>query len=143
MQQMCLIVIAVGTLIATCGDAVKREREKLQGVWAVTKLMEAGKKAPDEKAKSIRIEFKGAATTISIKDKAVAKGTYTVDPEKSPATMDITFEKEGKTVTIPAIYEIQGDDLKLCHPYGEGGTRPNAIEATANSIHITLKRQKS
>jgi len=134
-----------GTLCAAGdkGTAGKRERVKLQGVWAVTELTEANKKASDKKAQSLRIEFQGEASIIISHGKAALKGTYTVDREKSPATMDITYEKDGKTVTIPALYELKGDDLKLCHPSAEGGSRPNAIEATANTVLLTLKRQKS
>ena len=145
MQQICLILIGAGTLFATGGDgdAVKREKRKLQGVWSVTELTEAGEKAPAEKAQSLCLEFKGEAITITIKGKAAVKGTFTVDPEKSPATMNISFEKDGKTVTIPAIYELKGDDFKLCHPQSESGTKPSAIEATSNTVLMTLKRKKS
>jgi uncharacterized protein (TIGR03067 family) len=118
-------------------------QEKLQGIWSVTELMEAGNKAPDEKAQSLRIEFKGKAITISIKDKAAIKGTFTVDAEKSPATMSISYESDGKEVTIPAIYELKGDDLKICHPNAEGGERPTAIESSASTVLMTLKRTKS
>ena len=85
------------------------------------------------------IEFKGEAITITIKDKAAVKGTFTVDPEKSPATMSISYEKDGKAITIPAIYELKGDDLKLCHPNSEGGDRPSAFEASATTGLMTLK----
>jgi hypothetical protein len=56
--------------------------------------------------------------------------------------MDIRYEKDGNPITIPAIYELTGDDLKLCHPSAEGGARPSAIEATAKTVLMTLKRQK-
>jgi uncharacterized protein (TIGR03067 family) len=105
--------------------------------------VEAGKKAPDAKAQSLRIEFKGEAITITIKDKAAVKGTFTVDPEKSPATMSISYEKDGKVITIPAIYELKGDRLQLCHPNSEGGDRPTAIESTASTVLMTLTRKKS
>jgi len=118
MQQACLILVAAGTLFAAGGTGTpgKQKREKLQGVWAVTELTEANKKASDKKAQSVRIEFKGEGSIIIRHGKAAIKGTYMVDRQKSPATMDITYEKDGKTVTIPALYELKGDDLKLCHP---------------------------
>jgi len=118
-------------------------KEKLQGIWSVTELMEAGKKAPDAKAQSLRIEFKGEAITINIKDKAAVNGTFTVDSDKSPATMSISYERDGKAIMIPAIYELKGDRLQLCHPSSEGGDRPTAIESTASTVIMTLKRKKS
>jgi uncharacterized protein (TIGR03067 family) len=144
MQQICLILIAAGIFCAMGGgDAVKREKEKLQGAWTVTELREADKKAPDEKAHSLRIEFKGEAIMITIKDNVVVKGTFAVDPDKSPATMNINFEKDGKAITIPAIYELKGDDLKVCHTHGESTARPSVIESSGNTVLITLKRKKS
>ena len=47
-----------------------------------------------------------------------------VTVKKSPATMDITI----KGSTIPAIYELKGDELKICHPFTERGARPRASD---------------
>ncbi len=116
------------------GVAAKRDMEKLQGIWIVTAITENGKKMEGE----IRMEFKGDKVTMSEKGEPRGrKGTYTIDPEKSPATIDIPFE-DGED-TLSAIYQLKGDELKICG----GEIRPNSFEATANNtVLITLKRQK-
>ena len=66
-----------GTAFSQDKDKSVAAKEKLQGIWSVTELMEAGKKAPDAKAQSLRIEFKGEAITINIKDKAAVSAAIT------------------------------------------------------------------
>jgi uncharacterized protein (TIGR03067 family) len=144
MRHTALVLVMAATLHAADGpgEAAKGDREKLHGVWLATELTEGGKKVP---AEGVRIEFKGNKITLAAKGQAAVTGMYTIDPGKTPATMDITFENDGKKVTVPAIYGLKGDDLKLCHPLlpqGEGWVRPKAFEATAKTVLGTLKRQK-
>jgi uncharacterized protein (TIGR03067 family) len=122
------------------GDAAKRDQEKLQGVWVATEIIEGGKKASDE---GVRAEFKGDKITIAAEAIPGVTGTYTIDPSKAPATMDITHGDDSKKFTVPAIYELRGDHLKLCHPQREGGIRPKAFDATAETVLATFERQKS
>jgi len=148
MQQTGSVVVMIGILLGAGGkdDAVKRERDKLQGIWVFTELTDGGKKASDQERDSMRLEFKGDKLTITIKDAPKGEGpivgTYTIDPQKSPATMDITLEANGKKFTVPAIYELKGDSLKLCHAVDEGGARPQAFESTPKNVLAILKRQK-
>src|SRR5262249_15831658 len=109
-------------------------KETIEGVWVGT-AKEAGKKV----ALEVRMEFKGKKVTISLKGEAALTGTYKIAPDKSPATMDITIQG----TTILAIYELKGDQLKICNSTTEGGARPSAIEATEKTALATLKRQKS
>ena len=57
--------------------------------------------------------------------------------------MSVGYKKDGKEIAIPAIYELKGDDLKICHPHSEGGERPTAIESSASTVLMTLKKTKS
>jgi len=143
MRQTWLVLIMAATLHAAGGpgDAAKRDREKLQGVWLATEFTEGGKKTP---AEGVSIEFKGDKITTAAKGQWAITGTYAIDAEKTPATMDITFENDGKKVMVPAIYELKGDELKVCHPRikVENKGRPKAFEATATTVLATLKRHK-
>ena len=46
-----------------------------------------------------------------------------------------------KTATAK-IDELKGDVLKFCHPQGESGDRPKALEGTPKTVLAVLKRQK-
>ena len=53
---------------------------------------------------------------LTMKEKvATYKGTFSIDPSKKPKTIDVKF-REGpeKGNTSLGIYELDGDDLKLC-----------------------------
>ena len=142
-QLAWLVLIVTAPLDAAdgLGGAATGDREKIQGVWLAAGITDRGEKSP--LAEEMRMEFKGDQITVTVKDVAPVTGTFTVDPGKAPATMDITIERDGKKVVIPAIFEVTGDDLKLCHPAGESGGRPKVFEATAKTVLATFKRQQS
>ncbi len=139
-----LVLVGVGTLFAA--DVDGKSKDQLQGVWVATEIIDGGKKVPDMDA---RLEFVGEKVKLTMGGKGGATeqhpGTYTIDTRKFPATMDITFERNGEKVTLPAIYELKGDTLKLCHPQDQDGReiRPSALEPTVTTVLVTLKRQKS
>jgi uncharacterized protein (TIGR03067 family) len=115
---------------------------KLQGVWVFTEYTVGGEKL---EPKQSQLEFQKDKFTYTAKGEEAVTGTYTIDREKSPATMNLVFEREGEKITLPAIYELRGHVLKLCYPttgsVSEG--RPKRFEATANTVLVILKRQKA
>ena len=123
------LVLVVSSCLATSiiaqGDA-KGDKEKLQGTWVGT-VKEGGK------THEVRMEFKADKFTGSVNGLAAMTRTYKINSEKSPATMDIRL----KWATAPAIYELIGDELKICHPFKEGGSRPSAFEATEKTVLAT------
>ncbi len=74
--------------------------------------------------------------------------TFTIDPSKSPKCLDLTARVGGAEIKVPAIYEISGDDLKVCIPLIESGKsldlkRPERFETKGSpAILIRLKRVK-
>jgi uncharacterized protein (TIGR03067 family) len=125
-------------------DPIKREQAKLEGTWSFVEITGGSKKIAADDLKDRRMVFKGNTVAMTAKGEVYAKGTYTVDPKKSPATMttEITVVKEADKFTIPAIYELKDDSLKLCEPQGPDGPRPKEFEATENTVLATLKREK-
>lgn len=74
---------------------------------------------------------------------------FTVDPTKRPTAMD--WQKDKESITLPTIYELDGNDLKLCFPVlpkkGSGTKldikRPNSFDTRGKPImFLTLKREK-
>jgi uncharacterized protein (TIGR03067 family) len=54
-----------------------------------------------------------------------SEGTYKLDPTRTPRRIEVTVTSDQKTVTVPGIYSLDGDELKLC--FGrEGDTEPPA-----------------
>ncbi len=69
------------------------------------------------------------------------KGTFKLDPSKKPKAMDLTLEKKGKKETALFIYELDGDNLKLCWRK-PGGKRPTHFTSKDTGGLMILKRNK-
>jgi uncharacterized protein (TIGR03067 family) len=119
-----------------------RTRE-LEGIWQVENLQEDGKTAPDEKAIS-EVVIKGDKLIFKYaKLKHESVNTITLDGSKKPKNVDIGVP--GLQGSLPGIYQIDADSLKLCWSTRPDGERPDAFTAKENSGRrlVVLKRKKS
>lgn len=125
-------------------DAKTREEiARLQGTWNIVSLELEGNKFPAEFLKGSKIEIKGNSF-VSTAGGAIYKGTLKVDVSKTPRTLDLMFtEGPEKGNTSLAIYEVNGDDCKICLTV-TGKERPTQFATKPSSGHAfeTLKRQK-
>jgi uncharacterized protein (TIGR03067 family) len=122
-------------------QAKKEELKNLQGKWL--HITEEGKetKTPFE-----LIVIEGDKYRIYKDGKVARELTITVDPSTSPKQMDLTVKKDsGKSWTVPAIYELKGDVLRICiadliPPLD----RPKEFkhDPEHNTFLVTLKRKK-
>ena len=139
MQQALLSVVVVGCLLSGqgAGDARKQAREKLQGNWKATEVISGGKKAAVE----VRMAFQGDKVAMVVQDGGGFSGTFSVDPEKAPATLDVTHGPEGSKVTVLAIYELKGDTLRLAVGFF-ADKRPKSF-SDDKTIVYNFKKKKS
>jgi uncharacterized protein (TIGR03067 family) len=146
---MLLTMLVVSCLVATSPAAVKAAddaKTALQGVWNAQSMEVDGKPASAETVKHMRFTFKDDKLLMrgNVKDDSETECTYTVDPKPSPKHMDIVAP--GQARPILAIYELKGDELKIClrHARSTAG-RPTEFATKANSllILIVFKKQKS
>jgi hypothetical protein len=71
------------------------------------------------------------------------KGTYTLNTILHPKWMDLTKEAEG--YLMKCIYEIDGDELRICTALQWGWDRPNGLisqSGTRNFSLMTFRRVK-
>src|SRR5262245_17798826 len=132
---LCLaLVLAAET--ARSGD--KKEQEKLEGTWSLVKVT-GGK--TERKERETKITFKGDKVTFKAGEEVI----YSVDPTKKPKELNVHIEKDGKKVTLKGIYELEGDNLKICHFQGDKKSmegRPKELVANDETILAVLKRDK-
>ena len=78
--------------------------------------------------------------TVQGKDDA---GTLTLDAAKTPKTMVIKgVDGPNKDRTIPAIYELKGDTLKICYAM-KGTNHPDKFESTKeNGFFLAVYQRK-
>lgn len=136
-----ILLLCVG-LAFSRGDDPADEHKKLEGIWSSVSAEVNGKMVPDAQ-KPPRLEFK-ANKLIGLSPEM----TFTIDPSKSPKYLDLAARVGGAEIKIPAIYEISGDDLKVCIPLILSGKsldlrRPEGFETKASpAVLIRLKRLK-
>jgi uncharacterized protein (TIGR03067 family) len=116
MKPRMLLVLVAGLLVAAdAKDDAKKELEKLQGDWVMVSGERNGEALPDEQIKALKRTIKDDEFTVMRDGETVAKGKFTVDPSKSPKTIDVTItEGDNKDKTMKGIYEIDGDNYKVC-----------------------------
>jgi uncharacterized protein (TIGR03067 family) len=97
-------------------DPTKADQERLQGAWLVQSLEAGGKKIIAEPDGS-RMFFVGDKMAM---EKGGKKGdsetTFKIDATKKPKHLDLIFkDKDGNPSTIRGIYDLDGDNLKVCY----------------------------
>ncbi len=125
------------------GDEAKEDAKIADGTWVPESAELAGIKFPDEVLKTMKLVLKGDEYTVTI-GKRTDKGTVKRDPTKKPKTIDVIgTEGPNKGKTIPAIYELTKDTLKVCYDLS-GKERPKTFETKADTqlFLVTYKREK-
>jgi uncharacterized protein (TIGR03067 family) len=125
-------------------DKAKKDQADLQGTWVPSAAELDGEKLPDEAIKSIKLVLKDDKYTVTIGE-AVDEGTVTLDASSDPRGMEIKGTKgPNKGRTIPAIYELKDDTLRVCYDLNEK-KRPAEFKTNSGSnlYLVTYKRQKS
>ena len=148
-QTVC--ALAVGMLLAcaaalTRADDAKDDAKKLEGDWNVVSV-DAGGRLQDKGAGPKQVAIRGDQITLKMKDGDGPTYRFTVDPSQKPKTMD-WFQKDDST--IGGIYELDGDDLKLCFPLvpserkeGERLKRPGSFDTKDQPVVVvTARREK-
>ena len=106
---------------------VPTDNEAIQGTWAVVRLDQINHEpSKEERAYWESGQFKLAITADRLIYPDQSEGRYTLDPTKQPKEMEVTTVVNGITMAAPAIYSLQGDDLRIC--MGRGGDRERPAE---------------
>jgi uncharacterized protein (TIGR03067 family) len=113
----------------------EREMKRLAGSWEVSSMLENGKHNPDLKTEKLVMTFRGSKFVLKQGAKLLAEGDYALDPDKTPKTLDTTATNtEIKGKTYRCIYELTGDQLKMCWSQ-PGQERPKEFMSKPGSGH--------
>lgn len=127
-------------------EAIKKDRQRIQGTWRVVALEVNGNKSMEQDARKLAVVNGPDGTWSVLSDgKEVIKGTSTIDPTKKPKTIDFT-PSEGDRSGTPhlGIYELGEKKRKLCFA-PPGKNRPTEFSSAPGSEHIlvTFEREKA
>jgi uncharacterized protein (TIGR03067 family) len=123
------------------GADAPKDAEKVVGTWKVISAEDSGRKASEETIRNLRWSVTKDAITYKVQNKTT-RWVYKLDPGRKPKWIDLT---EGDRTRL-AIYELEGDTLKVCFAEGMQKERPTAFESKPNSpndVLIVLKREKA
>ncbi|HQR38257.1 MAG TPA: TIGR03067 domain-containing protein [Blastocatellia bacterium] len=133
-------LIILFSLAARGGGAT--DADTLQGTWLPSAAELGGTMFPDEIRKTISLVIAGDKYTVTV-GKAVDQGTVKLNPATNPRQLDITgTDGPNKGRTILAIYEREGDTLRVCYDLAGTG-RPTEFKTSAGSqlFLVTYKLQ--
>ena len=143
---MMLKQVVAFALVVSCGSAAwgdGAQDDSLEGVWLPATAELAGKKFPDEVRKSMRLEVKNDEYLVTV-GTMPDRGTCKRNPAAKPKALDITgTDGPNKGRTILAIYERQGETLRVCYDLS-GKSRPAEFKTTEGSplFLVEYKLQK-
>jgi uncharacterized protein (TIGR03067 family) len=134
-----LLILGAGSVVLADDDPEPRkpaeaELKKLQGTWDVVKAVLDGrddtKKLKDDGAHAV---IKKNELTFVEKQTSKESMSFTLDPKKKPARMDLTAQPE----TLKAIYKLEKDVLTIA--FNEGKEPPKAFDKS--DCLLVLKRR--
>jgi uncharacterized protein (TIGR03067 family) len=100
---------------ASSRDAARKDLAALQGTWNLIAMETEGDMVPPEQFKGWHAVYEGDALTLWSESEARRHGITTLDPSRSPKAIN-TWDQDGPydDRTVPGIYELNGDSLRLC-----------------------------
>lgn len=126
--------------------AAREDLEKLQGTWDRVSMEIEGEEVevPADEVKGWTATYKDDEITLSNRDGVYRRGIITLDPGRTPKSMN-TWDADGpfQDQTVPGIYEIQGDTLRVCFAR-PGEERPTEFTTKRGSgfLYCVYKRSK-
>jgi len=121
----------------------KDEQKKIDGTWLPATAELGGEPFPEEIRKTIKLVVADGTYSVTVGDKP-DKGVLKLDPSQKPMTLDISgTEGPNKGKSIPAIYELSDDTLRICYDLS-GTTRPTEFKTAKGTQQflVTYKRKK-
>ncbi len=135
--------LAVALIFPVAVRSGDKDADAMQGAWLPESAELAGKEFPEQVRKIMKLEIKDDKYTVTVGPN-VDKGTVKLKSSAKPKEIDIIGgEGPNKGKTFLAIYELDGDTLKICYDLG-GKNRPTEFKTKENSalFLVTYKREK-
>ncbi len=106
----------------------------LSGTWQILKAELAGEEMPAFVAEKMEVELGDGTYVVRFAGEVSDRGTFTLAATGSLKLIQLTgVEGSNAGRTIPAIYQLAGDRLRVC--YGLDGVVPTAFATGAAQKH--------
>ena len=144
MKNILLLCLLVGASQFVSAANASSDREAIQGLWKPVTAELSGQPMPDTVLQIISLKLDHGNYEVNVGE-APDRGTYTLDPGTNPKAITVIgTEGPNQGRTFPAIYELDGDMLRICYDLS-GGRRPAEFKSLAGTklYLVTYKRQKA
>jgi uncharacterized protein (TIGR03067 family) len=123
-------------------DPPKGDKD-LDGTWDGVSVLLNGKELPQPADGKMVVTISGGSLTLKIGDDSYTS-TISVDASKTPKTIDLTPDDgKNKGKTMKAVYEVKGDELKVCHGDWDSDRPKELASKEGNGLMVfTFKRVK-
>ena len=144
--QVALLTLSIwsfGYAASSQAASIVEDGSSIEGTWLPAAAELGGKMFPDEVRKTIKLVVKDDKYTVTVGE-GIDQGTVKLNPAASPKELDITgTDGPNKGRTILAIYERDGDTLRICYDLS-GSNRPSEFSSRPGSqlFLVTYKREK-
>ena len=142
LKPFVVLTLVLSFTLAAWGE-IARDSDTIQGTWLPSTAELGGKMFPEEVRKTIKLVVKDDKYTVTV-GKEVDQGTVKLNPAAKPKEMDIAgTDGPNKGKTFLAIYERDGDTLRVCYDLG-GKNRPTEFKTKEGTqlFLVTYKREK-
>ena len=130
--------MVLGAIAFIAADGPKKDdAEAFKGSWSVASFKVGQESAPADDLKNLKMNFDGKSYTSKVLDQVDEEGNYTIDPSKTPKTIDFEIKKgrdEGKKQL--GIYKIEDDKLTLILSLPGATERPKSLTPAASDMLI-------
>lgn len=125
-------------------ERMTREQKKLRGPWIVDRAHNDGEELPGEDLKALAMIFEGDTIRVQEGDTVNERFRFILHVDHKPRGIDFHYLEGHKKGRVDrAVYQLDGNTLKICvqeNPLGERPRDFNACKGSQRSL-VILKRK--
>jgi uncharacterized protein (TIGR03067 family) len=144
MHNPLFLIVVVSVAVADSDEAVKKEKKALAGGWTVVSAQRDGEALPEDEARKLRLVITEERITLKQGEKA-NQLMYRLNLSARPSEIELVpNDGPQKGKPLSGIYELNGDNLKVCFALKPDAKRPDRFSTRSDSdtMLLILKREK-